>query len=92
MGRGLFYRLGLAADLPDETLPGMSLIEIAGDRRVLVERHRGVTEYSPCSIRVKVPFGEILVEGSGLELDQMTQGQLIISGCIQGVRLFRREK
>ena len=26
-------------------LPGVPIVELAGDRRVLIENHRGVTEY-----------------------------------------------
>ncbi len=89
MERGLFQRMSMAADLPDEPIPGLPLVEIAGDSRVLVERHRGVTEYGNCCIRVKVKFGQICIEGSGLELARMTPGQLIISGRIEQVRLIR---
>ena len=37
-----------AADLSDEHLPGVPIIEIAGDRRVLIEHHCGVCEFDMC--------------------------------------------
>ena len=82
-------RLRNAAALPDEPLPGLPLVEIAGQQRVLIENHRGVVEYGPQTIRVKVKFGQICISGTGLELARMTKGQLIISGRIDSVHLIR---
>lgn len=76
-------------DLPDEPTPGQPLIEIVGDRRVLIEHHCGVTEYGRQRICVKVKFGTVCVAGQALALKRMTRGQLIISGCIDCVRLER---
>ena len=45
MGKHFIDRMADAADLPDEPIPGQPLVEIAGERRVLIERHSGVTEY-----------------------------------------------
>ena len=44
--RGFLDRLAEGIDLPGEALPGQPVLEVAGDRRVLIEHHRGVTEYS----------------------------------------------
>ena len=78
-----------AADLPDEPLPGLPLIEVAGDRRVLIEHHCGVMEYSTQAIRIKVKYGQICIEGTCLTLTHMTKGQLIISGRIHSIHLLR---
>lgn len=79
----------LTAEMLDEPSPTLPLVEIAGYTRVLIENHRGVTEYGCSCIRVKVKFGSICVEGSGLVLSQMTKGQLVISGNVEGVRLTK---
>lgn len=80
------------ADLLAEPLPGMSIVELAGDRRVLIERHGGVTEYSSGRICVKVRYGTVCICGCGLELSRMTKEQLVITGRIDGVHLQRRGK
>lgn len=82
-------KLIMAADLPDETLPGMPVVEIAGDQRVLIEHHNGVVQYSEDTIRLKVKFGQICVSGRNMRLMQMTKGQLVISGTIESVHLLR---
>ena len=89
--RSLFELLTTAADLPDEAIPGLPLIEIAGDRRVLIENHKGVIAYGTEQICVKVSYGTVSVCGCDLELARMTKGQLIVSGRIGNVLLNRRE-
>ena len=83
-------RLADGIDLPGEPLPGQPIVELAGDGRVLVENHRGVTQYSREEICIRVSYGHIRVEGRGLELSRMTREQLVISGRIDGIRIVRR--
>lgn len=92
MGRGghFLQRLADGADLTTEPLPGQPIVEIAGDRRVLIENHFGVKEYSRERITVKVKYGFVSVCGCGLELMRMTREQLVICGRIDGVTLQRR--
>ena len=77
-------------DLPEEAAPAETLVEIVGHRRVLIEHHCGVTQYGRQMICVKVKFGHISITGTGLELTRMTRGELIVSGCIESVRLERK--
>lgn len=85
-------RLADSADLSGEPMPGVPVVELAGDRRVLIERHSGVTEYSGERICVKVHYGVVCVCGCGLELTRMTREQLVITGRIDAVQLQRRRK
>ena len=78
-------------DLPGEAGLGHPLMELAGDRRVLIEHHQGVTQYGSGCICVKVKYGSLSVEGCGLELARMSREQLIIRGRIDQIRLIRRK-
>lgn len=84
-------RLTEGMDLPAEAVPGQPLVELAGDCRVLIENHMGVTAYSGETICVKVKYGLVSVAGCGLELVRMTSDQLVIAGQIDGIRLLRRD-
>lgn len=88
--KGLLEWLADGADLSEEALPGKALVELVGDRRVLVENHRGVTQYSRERIGIRLQYGMIMVSGSGLELARMSKEQLIITGRIDGITLCRR--
>lgn len=88
--RQIWERLADGADLAAEPLPGQPIVEIAGDRRVLIENHYGVKEYSREKIAVKVKYGFVCICGCNLELIRMTKEQLVISGRIDTVSLIRR--
>ena len=69
---------------------GIPLIEIAGDHRVLIERHSGITEYNDTQICVRVKYGQVCVCGCGLTIAQMTCAKVVICGRIDNVTLIRR--
>lgn len=79
----------MAAELADEPIPGLPLVEIMDNCRVLVENHKGVTEYGLNLIRIKVKSGSICICGRNLQLAHMNKGQLIVSGIIESVQLCR---
>lgn len=89
-GKELWHRLIREGDIYAEPLPGVPIIELAGDRRVLIENHFGVREYSRERIGVKVKFGLVVVCGQGLELSRMTRQMLVIQGNVETVTLERR--
>ncbi len=92
MGKGSRFleQLTQSADMSGECLPGQSLLELLGDNRVLIERHRGVQEYSRERIGIKMRFGQVVVCGCGLEMIHMTREQLVIRGRIDCITLHRR--
>lgn len=67
------------------------LVELAGDRRVLIEHHRGISQYQPYCICVKVKFGTVSISGSGMVISQMCREKLVITGRIDSVTLYRRD-
>ena len=85
MKRSELFRKERVADI-NLTLP---LVEIVGDRRVLIERHKGVLGYDKQRICVKLSFGLLLVNGCNLEIIHMSKAQLVISGKIGEIVLKR---
>ncbi len=83
-------RLMDETELTQSPLPGQCIVEIAGERRVLIENHQGVKGYGRERIVVKVKYGTVTVCGDGLEMMRMTKEQLVISGRIDGIQLKRR--
>lgn len=75
-----------------ELFPILPIVELAGSRRVLVENHLGVIQYSRETIGIKMKYGEIQINGCGLTLEQMTRVKLVVTGRIDGICLHRREK
>jgi len=89
-GRFLLEHMMEQTPLGPETLPGQPIVEIAGDKRVLIENHLGVAAYGAERILVNVKYGAVCICGFGLELLHMTREQLVIHGRIHSVSLQRR--
>ena len=89
--RGMWERFSMEAGLEEETIPGQPIVELAGDRRVFIEDHRGVREYSRERITVGMKYGAIQICGCGLELSSMTRNTLLIRGRIDCVEVKRRD-
>lgn len=68
----------------------LPLVEIAGDKRILVENHLGVVGYSTEEIQIKVSYGVLCITGCGLKFTQIQREQLVINGRIDTVMLLRR--
>ena len=81
MGRKEWYAGRLPTPVP--------LVEIAGERRILIEHHLGVRSYTEEMVRVRVRYGEIQVCGRDLCIARMTREQLVICGTIDAVQLVR---
>lgn len=77
-------------DLPGEPMPGIPIVELAGDSRVLIENHGPIVEYRPERIRVNLNYGQLCICGQKLHLSRMSQAQLVISGVIDSLTVIRR--
>ena len=88
--KGFWEKIAEQADLPGESFPGESVVELVEDRRILVENHKGITEYGQDRISVRLRCGILTVCGNHLELTRMTKHLLVITGAIDGVALQRR--
>lgn len=89
--KGHFFEwLADDAALTAEPFPLQPLVEIAGEGRVLIENHHGVTAYSTACISAKVRYGTVSVYGCDLELCHMSKEQLVIAGQIERVELCRK--
>lgn len=79
------------AALNPESVPGRPIVEIAEDRRVLIENHQGVAAYGREMILVNVKFGSVRICGCELEILHMTREQIVVFGRIHSVGLIRRK-
>lgn len=86
----IMERLADRVELETEPMPAQPIVELAGDQRVLVENHRGVSAYSSERILINVSYGTVCVCGCELRLIRMTKEQLVIRGKIDAISLQRR--
>ena len=73
-----------------DALKKIPLLELAGYNRVIIENHSGVMAYSSEEIQIRVSYGAISVSGTCLNFKQISKEQLVITGQIDSIKLFRR--
>ena len=88
-GKGMLDRLADVTAWSETPLPGQTLLELLDDRRILIEHHSGVTEYTQEKIQVRVDYGSLCIAGTELRLTKMSPDQLVINGRIISVTLTR---
>ena len=76
-----------SSPLAEDLAGGQSRIELTGGRRLLIEDHRGVLEYTDTLLRVALRRGQVRVTGDGLQLTALTLRELAVSGTIREIEL-----
>lgn len=74
-------------DLPPEVVMDMARINMVGNMELIVENHKGLIEYSPECIRVRVKAGEVVVTGKNLHLRFLYKDEVKIAGVLENVEL-----
>lgn len=88
--KGILDRIADKTDLQEEPFPGQPVVELYGQRRILIEHHRGVTEYGKERICIRMGYGQLCISGSCLEVAKMTAEHLVIVGKIASITLCGR--
>lgn len=83
--KSLAGRAARALDLPPQLTTGVPVIELIGRNMLIINRHRGLTEYTAQRICAGSSLGLITVTGSALHITQMNHRMLVVSGTISGV-------
>lgn len=68
-----------------------SIVELVGNRRVLIEHHKGICQYRQDKIGVYLRSGSVCISGSNMEIARMTKEQLVITGQINCIQLQGRD-
>lgn len=63
------------------------LVEIIGNRRVLIENHTGITEFGNERITASNTGGNVVVTGRDLQITLISEEQIVIVGKIGSVLL-----
>jgi len=72
-------------DLPAEAVAGDPRVTVTGNRRVLLENHKGLMEYGENQIGVNCGKTILKIKGEKLEIRAMNSQELLITGIILGI-------
>lgn len=75
-------------ELPRDVVQDLPRIVLTGDRRLVVENHKGIIEFSSSILRLNTSKGEVRVEGESLTLISILREELWIEGRIEHLEFF----
>ncbi|MFZ5817676.1 MAG: sporulation protein YqfC [Bacillota bacterium] len=83
---GLRDRLVSLLELPGDAMLDVARVTLVGDMEMVIENHRGLTEYTPDRVVMTVPEGLLAVDGEDLKIAAISPEQVILLGKIRGMR------
>jgi sporulation protein YqfC len=72
-------------EFPEDIILDLPRITMLGNKQLLVENHKGIMEYTPSLVRVKLKQGELKVTGQRLVLESLQAEQLLVAGIVEEV-------
>lgn len=74
-------------EIPNEISTNEPKITISGFSEILIENYKGILEYEDIYIRINTYIGIININGFNLNLNQMTEDDIIVTGKIDSINL-----
>lgn len=84
--RGLERAVTDFLELPADAALDLPRLTLWGNKRLVLENHRGVSEYLPELVRLKLTNGELEVRGTGLLLREIKADVIALEGRIISLR------
>lgn len=82
--RGLQKLAGIL-EIPQDIVLDLPRITMLGNKQLLIENHKGIIEYTPSLIRIKLSQGELIVNGSNLALGNLQVEQILVEGIVRDI-------
>ena len=79
-------------ELPKEVTTNMPKLTIVGFNELLIENYKGILEYEDYNIRVNTYIGIVNISGFDLELNQMTEDDILVNGRIESIELEKNSE
>ena len=84
--KGRMHRLAGLLELPQDIVLDLPRITILGNMQLLIENHKGIIEYTPVLVRIRLKQGEIIITGSELVLGNLQAEQMLVEGTLSEIR------
>lgn len=79
---GKLQALAGLLEIPQDIVLDLPRITMLGNQQLLVENHKGIIEYTPALVRIKLNQGEIWIIGTNMVLSNLQSEQILIEGTI----------
>lgn len=78
-------------ELPREVVSSSPKITITGFDELLIENFKGILEYEKFFVRIATHIGAVTINGFNLNLSQINDEDILVSGIISNVSLEKGE-
>lgn len=72
-------------ELPKEVMSKISKITVIEDKNILIEGYQKIVDYYDDYIKIKANSMDIIVDGKGLDIQEITDYELVIEGQIYSI-------
>lgn len=76
-------------EVPRELTDNNPKITIIGFDEMLIENYKGILEYEDFYIKVNTGIGNVNVNGFNLDLEQVTEDDILVKGTIESIDIDR---
>ena len=76
-------------EVPRELTDNIPKITIVGFDEMLIENYKGILEYEEFYIKVNTSIGNININGFNLNLEQVTEDDILVKGTIENFDIDR---
>lgn len=83
-------RFAEALAIPPEVLINVPRVEIVGHLQFRVENHRGIEQYQPHRVVIRIPDGRLVVSGRHLVIGWIDKNELLVTGEVRSL-VFKEE-
>lgn len=82
-------RLTQILDIPRELDKKQTKVTIISFDEILIENYKGIMEYEEFYVKINTEIGIININGFNLNLEQMTNEDILVKGVINSIDLER---
>lgn len=81
-----WQRLAGILEIPQDIILDLPRITMLGNKQLLVENHKGIIEYTPSLVRIKLNQGELIIVGRNLILGNLQIEQILVEGTVEELK------
>ena len=85
----LSNKLNNILEVPREITDNKPKITIVGFDEMLIENYKGIIEYEEFYIKINTSIGNVNINGSNLNLEQVTEDDILVKGTIESFDIDR---
>ena len=91
MKKNRYNKLDRILELPKEVCSNIPKITITGFDEMIIENFKGILEYEEFFVRINTYLGVLNINGYNLNLENMTDDDIKVTGKIESIDIERVE-